>query len=57
MYIESNRIEFKREFNDKLEKEVVGFLNYNEGGITYIGVDDNGIPIGLEDIDSIQLRI
>ena len=28
--IESNRVEFKRELNDSLEKEVVGFLNYSE---------------------------
>ena len=30
--IESNRIELKRELNESLEKEVVGFLNYYEGG-------------------------
>lgn len=28
---ETNRIELKRELNDKLENEVVGFLNYHEG--------------------------
>ncbi|MBF0099478.1 MAG: hypothetical protein HQK77_01075 [Desulfobacterales bacterium] len=27
---ESNRIEFKRELSDSLEKEVVAFLNYRE---------------------------
>lgn len=38
---ESNRIEFKRELTDELdiEKEVVAFLNYREGGIIYIGVE------------------
>ena len=30
--IENNRLEFKRVLNDSLEKEVVGFLNYHEGG-------------------------
>ena len=32
---ETNRIEFKRELTDDLdiEKEVVAFLNYHEGGI------------------------
>ena len=32
---ETNRIEFKRELTDKLdiEKEVIAFLNYREGGI------------------------
>jgi len=29
---ESNRIEYKRELNDKLERTVVAFLNYPGGG-------------------------
>lgn len=57
MFQESNRIEFKAELNDKLEKEVVAFLNNKEGGILYIGVDDNGKPIGVSDVDSMQLKI
>lgn len=57
MLQESNRIEFKVELNDKLEKEVVAFLNNKEGGILYIGVDDNGKPVGISDIDSTQLKI
>ena len=50
---ESNRIEFKRELTRELdiEKEVVAFLNYREGGIIYIGVDDSGKPVGVQDID------
>ena len=49
--IESNRIEFKRELTKDLdiEKEVVAFLNYKEGGIIYIGVDNNGNVIGVKD--------
>jgi len=54
---ESNRLEFKRELNDKLEKEIVGFLNYKEGGVLYIGVEDNGKIVGIDDVDSMQLRI
>ncbi|WP_461878500.1 RNA-binding domain-containing protein [Fusicatenibacter sp.] len=57
MLQESNRIEFKAELNDKLEKEVVAFLNNREGGILYIGIDDNGKPLMLSDIDSTQLKI
>ena len=34
---ETNRIEYKQELIDDLEKEVVAFLNYQEGGIIYIG--------------------
>lgn len=54
---ESNRIEFKTKLNDKLEREVVAFLNYREGGVIYIGVDDSGIAIGVPDIDNTQLKI
>ena len=33
MLQESNRIEFKAELNDKLEKEIGAFLNNKEGGV------------------------
>ena len=54
---ESNRIEFKAILNDKMEKEIVAFLNNKEGGILYIGLDDNGHPIGEFDLDATQLKI
>jgi len=38
MSSESNRIEYKRELTESLEKEVVGFLNYKEGGVIFIGI-------------------
>lgn len=57
MIQESNRVEFKSVLNDKLEKEVVAFLNNQEGGILYIGVDDDGHPVGSIDLDSTQLKI
>jgi len=40
MSTESNRLEYKRQLPDTLEKEVVAFLNYRDGGIIYIGLDD-----------------
>ena len=57
--IETNRIEFKRELTPDLdiEKEVISFLNYREGGIIYIGIDDDGHPVGVKDIDSVILKI
>ena len=55
--IESNRVKFKRELNDSLEKEVVGFLNYSEGGEIYIGIADDGTVIGIENADDLQKRI
>ncbi len=54
---ETNRIEFKRELNDKLEKEVIGFLNNNEGGHIYIGIDDDGYLHPIDNIDALQLKI
>ena len=55
---ESNRIELKRELTDSLEKEVVAFLNYKDGGVIYIGVDDiTRETIGIDNIDDVQLRI
>ena len=57
MLQESSRIEFKSTLNDKLEKEIVAFLNNQEGGVLYIGVDDEGHPIENPDIDITQLKI
>ena len=57
MICENNRTEFKAELNDKLEKEIVAFLNNREGGILYIGLDDDGTPIRLSDLDTLQLKI
>ncbi|MFV0270757.1 MAG: RNA-binding domain-containing protein [Macellibacteroides fermentans] len=54
---ESNRIELKRELNDGLEKEIVAFLNSREGGILYLGVDDNGRAIGVSQPDEVQLKV
>ena len=56
---ESNRIEYKRELTKDLdlEKEVIAFLNYHEGGIIFIGIDKEGFVSGVEDVDSDMLKI
>ena len=55
---ESHRIELKRELTDTLEKEVVSFLNYRDGGVIYIGIDDKTKAIiGVIDADALQLKI
>ncbi len=55
---ESNRIELKSELTDSLEKEVIAFLNYRDGGIIYIGVDDKSHKaIEIKEIDTLQLKI
>jgi predicted HTH transcriptional regulator len=55
--IESQRVEFKRQLTDGLEKEVVAFLNAKDGGLIYIGMDDQGEVVTLVDIDQLQLKI
>ncbi|KRP37079.1 MAG: transcriptional regulator [Opitutaceae bacterium BACL24 MAG-120322-bin51] len=54
---ESNHIEYKSKLSGSLEKEVVAFLNYQDGGHLYLGVDDNGQTVGLSDPDGDQLKI
>ena len=54
---ENNRIEYKRELTDGLEKEVIAFLNYHDGGIIYIGIDKHGTVYGVSECDALQLVI
>ena len=56
---ETNRIEYKTQLTKDLdlEKEVVAFLNYHEGGLVYIGVDKNGKTLGVADPDADMLKI
>ncbi|MBK5209779.1 MAG: putative DNA binding domain-containing protein [Flavobacteriaceae bacterium] len=54
---ETNRIEYKQELTEGLEKEVVAFLNYHGGGVIYIGIDKNENPVGVADMDGDMLKI
>ena len=54
---ENNHIEFKRELSDSLEKEVIAFLNYKDGGIIYVGIDKTGTIVGVINPDDTQLKI
>ncbi len=54
---ESNRIEYKRQLTDKLEKEVVAFLNYQDGGIIYLGIDRDENVVGVDNCDAAQLAV
>lgn len=53
--IENNVVEFKSMFVNDLNKEVVAFANTN-GGELYIGLDDNGNPCGLKNINEVELQ-
>ena len=56
---ETNRIEYKSMLTKDLdlEKEVVAFLNYREGGIIYVGIDNTGNVFGIDDPDGDALKI
>ncbi len=56
---ETNRIEYKEKLTKDLdlEKEVIAFLNYLEGGLIYIGIDKHGKTLGVNDIDGDMLKI
>jgi len=54
---ESNRIEYEQTLTEHLEKEVVAFLNVTRGGVIYLGVNDQGQPVGLKNADALQLKI
>lgn len=56
---ETNRIEYKAHLTKDLdlEKEVVAFLNYQEGGLVYIGIDKTDTVVGVSDPDADMLRI
>ncbi|VGO22143.1 hypothetical protein SCARR_04224 [Pontiella sulfatireligans] len=54
---ESNRIEYKRQLTDSLEKEVVAFLNYQDGGVIHLGIDADGEVVGIADCDAVQLAV
>ena len=56
---ETTRIENKVLLTPELdiEKEVIAFLNYKEGGYVYIGIDKEGNTVGVNDVDDIMLRL
>lgn len=56
MIFESENIEFKRQMTDDIYREVVAFANTG-GGVVYVGVDDRGTVVGLEDVDDTYTRI
>lgn len=55
---ESEKVEFKRQFpgSDKMAKEIAALAN-TAGGVIAIGVNDDGSVYGIDDSESLQLRI
>ena len=53
---ETEKTELKKILNDSLPKELVAFLNSFDG-VIYIGVDDDGTVVGVDNLDDTQKRI
>lgn len=55
-YQETETVELKATVVDDIKKEIIAFANC-DGGKLYIGVQDDGTVIGLDDPDSVALQI
>ena len=56
MQYESERIEYKRQMLDDIYKEVIAFAN-TDGGVIYLGINDKGDLVGVEDVDETYTRL
>lgn len=56
MTFETENIEFKLQFTDELYKEVIAFAN-TDGGVIYIGIDNDGNAVGIDNVDENYTRI
>ena len=59
---ETSLIEYKEKLNEDNDKysfeiEVESFLNSIEGGTIYIGIKNSGEVVGVDDLDTTQLKI
>ena len=53
--LETANLEFKREYNDKVNKVLLSFLN-TEGGTLYIGIENDSTVYGVDDTDALMLK-
>ncbi len=56
MIFETENIEFKSQVTDDIYKEVIAFAN-TDGGVIYIGFDDKGNAVGIDNVDETYTRI
>lgn len=56
LFRENETVELKEIVTDDIKKEIIAFANCN-GGKLYVGVQDDGTIIGVDDADSISLQI
>lgn len=56
MQYESERFEYKSQMLEDLYKEVIAFAN-TDGGVIYIGIDNEGNLTGIDDVDETYTRL
>lgn len=56
LFAESEKVELKLEVTGDISKEFIAFANTN-GGIIYIGVDDQGNVVGVKDVNRTITRL
>ena len=56
MQYESERIEYKSQMIDDIYKEVIAFAN-TDGGVIYLGIDDKGNQIGIDNVGETYTRL
>lgn len=54
--LEDKNIEFKREYVEDIKKTLVAFAN-TDGGSLYIGIDDDGNAVEINNIDGVMLQV
>lgn len=55
-YQETENVELKAVVVDDIKKEIIAFANC-DGGKLYVGIQDNGVIVGLDDPDGVALQI
>lgn len=52
---ENQTTEFKQQYVDDIKREIIAFANA-DGGSLFIGIDDTGVPIGVENPDEVMTK-
>ena len=56
MVAENKTTEFKREYTEDIKNTIIAFANC-DGGMLYIGVNDDGTACGVDNVDDTMLRV
>lgn len=54
-FVEGTTVELKETIVEDIKKEITAFAN-SEGGTLYIGINDQGEVVGVEDVDEVMLQ-